>query len=269
MHEKIFRLLLAAAAAVVLLPCQRADAQDWARAELEKSPRHGEWVEVKRGDRTIKAFVVYPEKSGKTPVVLVVHEIFGLTDWVRSLCDQLAEAGYIAIAPDLLSAPGGGTQTYESVDAARKAISELPAEQVAADLKATADYALALPASNNKLAVAGFCWGGSWAIAYAAKDPRVKASYAFYGTSPLEPGEYASVHAPIYGFYGGDDARVNSTLPETEKKMAEAGKTFKPVIYEGAGHGFMRAGQAPDASPANKKARSDAWERWKSLLAEL
>src|SRR5438874_8840841 len=116
-------------------------AQDWAKARLEKSSRHGEWVEFKSGERTIKAFVVFPERKDKAPVVLVIHEIFGLTDWVRGVCDQLAENGVIAIAPDLLSG-----QTYADIDGARKAISALPKDQLKADLDAMSDYALKIPA---------------------------------------------------------------------------------------------------------------------------
>src|SRR3954465_4735729 len=139
---------------VLLLAVATASAQDWAKARLEKSSRHGEWVEFKSGDRTVKAFVVYPERKDKAPVVLVIHEIFGLTDWVRSMCDELAEAGVIAIAPDLLSG-----QKYEDVDGARKATSELKKEQAKADLDATADYGLTkIPAASGKLAVCGFCW---------------------------------------------------------------------------------------------------------------
>src|SRR5436190_12277794 len=127
--------------------------QDWAKPRLEKSSRHGEWVDCKSGDRTLKAFVVYPERKEKAPVVLVIHEIFGLTDWVRGVCDQLAENGVIAIAPDLLSG-----QTYAGVDDARKAIPALPKEQVKADLNATSEYALTkIPAANGSLAVCGFC----------------------------------------------------------------------------------------------------------------
>jgi carboxymethylenebutenolidase len=138
------------------------NAQDSAKARLNNSPRHGEWVDIKSGDRNIKAFVVYPERKEKTPAVLVIHEIFGLTDWVRSLCDELAENGFIAVAPDLLSG-----QKFEDVDGARKAISELKKEQVQAYLDATSDYALKLPACNSKLAVCGFCWGGGQAFGYA------------------------------------------------------------------------------------------------------
>src|SRR4051794_4927596 len=156
----------------VALACT-SPAQDWAKARLEKSSRHGEWVDYKSGDRTIKAFVVYPERKDKAPVVLVIHEIFGLTDWVRGVCDQLAENGVIAIAPDLLSG-----QTYADIDGARKAISALPKEQVKADLNATSDYALTkIPAANGTVAVCGFCWGGGWAFGYASANPKLKAAY--------------------------------------------------------------------------------------------
>jgi carboxymethylenebutenolidase len=240
-------------------------AQDWAKARLEKSSRHGEWVEFKSGERTIKAFVVYPERKDKAPVVLVIHEIFGMTDWVRSVCDQLAEAGVIAIAPDLLSG-----QTYADVDGARKAISALPKEQVKADLNATSDYALTkIPAANGSLAVCGFCWGGGWAFSYASVNPKLKAAYSFYGTAVDNADDAAKVACPVYGFYGENDARVDATISKGEELMKAAGKKYEPVIYKGAGHGFMREGETPGANEANKKARDDAWARWKTLLKQL
>jgi carboxymethylenebutenolidase len=240
-------------------------AQDWAKARLEKSLRHGEWAEFKSGERTIKAFVVYPERKDKAPVVLVIHEIFGLTDWVRGVCDQLAEAGVIAIAPDLLSG-----QTYADVDGARKAISALPKEQVKADLNATADYALTkIPAANGSLAVCGFCWGGGWAFGYASVNPKLKAAYSFYGTAVDNADDAGKIACPIYGFYGENDARVNATIPKGEELMKAAGKKYDPVIYKGAGHGFMREGESPTGTPENKKAREDAWTRWTTLLKQL
>ncbi len=239
-------------------------AQDWAKPRLEKSPRHGEWVNIKSGDRTIKAFVVYPQSKNKTPVVLVVHEIFGLTDWVRGLCDQLAENGVIAIAPDLLSG-----QTFSDVDGARKAISELPKAQIKADLDATAEYALKIPATDGTLAVCGFCWGGGWAFGYANENAKLKAAYSFYGTASSEASDVANIACPVYGFYGENDERVGATIPKAEELMKAAGKKYTPVIYKGAGHGFMREGEMPGGSEANKKARQDAWTRWKTLLKEL
>jgi carboxymethylenebutenolidase len=240
-------------------------AQDWAKARLEKSSRHGEWVEFKSGDRTIKAFVVYPERKEKAPVVIVIHEIFGLTDWVRGVCDQLAEAGVIAIAPDLLSG-----QTYADLDGARKAISALPKEQVKADLDATADYALTkIPATNGTLAVCGFCWGGGWTFSYASMNPKLKAAYSFYGVAVDNADDAAKIACPVYGFYAENDARVDATIPKAEELMKAAGKRYDPVIYKGAGHGFMREGEMPTANEANKKARDDAWIRWKTLLKQL
>ena len=256
--------ILSVIAALAFAAASTVSAQDWAKARLENSPRHGEWVEYKSGDRTVKAFVVYPERKEKTPVVIVIHEIFGLTDWVRGVCDQLAENGVIAIAPDMLSG-----QTFPDVDGARKAIGQLPKEQIIADLHATAEYASKIPASNGKLAVAGFCWGGGWAFTYASLNPKVDAVYSFYGSALNDPEQIAKISSPVYGFYAENDERVNSSVPKAEELMKTADKKFEPVFYNGAGHGFMRAGEAPDASPANKKAREDAWARWKDLLKEL
>jgi carboxymethylenebutenolidase len=245
-------------------PLCNAQAQDWAKERLNKSPRHGEWVDLKLGERTIKAFVVYPERKEKTPVVLVVHEIFGLTDWVRGICDQLAENGVIAIAPDLLSG-----QTYSDVDGARKAISALTPEQIKADLDAAADYALKIPAGNGTVAVCGFCWGGGVTFSYANENPKLKAAYSFYGPAPDEASKVANISCPVYGFYGENDERVNATIPKAEELMKAAGKKYEPVIYKGAGHGFMREGEMPNANEANRKARDDAWTRWKKLLEQL
>lgn len=252
------------AVALALFVAPGLVAQDWAKARLNDSPRHGEFVEFKSGDRTLRAFVVYPEKKDKTPVVLVIHEIFGLTDWVRGVCDQLAEQGVIAIAPDMLSG-----QTFPDVDGARKAISALPKEQVIADLNATAEYAAKIPASNGTLAVTGFCWGGGWAFGYATQNPKLKAAYPFYGPVQIEPADIAKIGCPVYGFYAENDERVNATIPKAEEMMKTAGKKFEPVFYKGAGHGFMRDGENPEGKPENKQAREEAWARWKTLLKQL
>jgi carboxymethylenebutenolidase len=259
------RILHAAAAvALTLAAASTASAQDWAKPRLENSPRHGEWVEYKSGERSLKAFVVYPERKEKAPVVIVIHEIFGLTDWVRGLCDQLAENGVIAIAPDMLSG-----QTFPDVDGARKAIGALPKEQIIGDLNATAEFAAKIPASNGTLAVSGFCWGGGWTFGYATVNPKLKAAYSFYGPAVNEPAEIAKIACPVYGFYAEKDERVNATIPKAEELMKAAGKTYEVVMYQGGGHGFMRAGEAPDATPENKKARDEAWARWKTLLQKL
>jgi carboxymethylenebutenolidase len=245
-------------------------AQEWAKQKLEKSPRHQEWVQVKHDNRTVQAFVVYPEVKAKAPVVIVIHEIFGLTDWARSVADQLAANGYIAIAPDLLSGmgpKGGGSSEFSGNQEASKAISSLNPDQITADLNATADYAKKIPAGNGKIAVTGFCWGGGQSFRFATNRKDLSAAYVFYGPGPAD---VSAITAPVYGFYAGNDARIDSTIPATTEAMKKAGKKYDPVTYEGAGHGFMRAGEDPgDTNPANKKAHDEAWQRWLVLLKSM
>jgi len=254
---------------LILCVAQIASAQDWAKAALAKSPRHGEWVTLKHDGRSVETFVVYPESKGKTPVVLIIHEIFGMTDWVQDLADQVAAAGYIAVAPDLLSGmgPNGGRSSAFAEGKTMEAVSHLNPDQVTADLNAAADYANKIPASNGKLFVGGFCWGGSQTFRFATNRGDLAAAFVFYG-GPPEKDAMARIKAPVYGFFAGNDARIGAMIPDAIGQMRAAGKTFEPVTYDGAGHGFMRAGEAPDAKDADKKARADAWVRWKSLLAK-
>jgi carboxymethylenebutenolidase len=252
---------------LILLSAHPASAQDWARAQLAKSPRHGEWVTIKHGDRSVQTFVVYPESKDKRPVVLVIHEIFGLTDWAQELADEVAAAGYIAVAPDLLSgmAPNGGRTSDFPEGKATEAVGHLDADQITADLNAVADYALKIPASNGKLFVAGFCWGGGQSWRFATNRPDLSAAFVFYGPPPPQDA-MVRIKAPVFGFFAGNDARIGAMIPDAITQMKAAGKAFEPVTYDGAAHGFMRAGEAPDASEANAKARADAWARWKTLL---
>jgi len=254
---------------VILALAQVVSAQDWAKEKLAKSPRHQEWVTVKHDGRSVEMFVVYPESKDKRPVVLIIHEIFGMTDWVEDLADQVAAAGYIAVAPDLLSGmgPGGGRSSSFPQGQATEAVSKLNPEQVTADLNAAADYANKIPASNGKLYVAGFCWGGSQSFRFATNRGDLTAAFVFYGAPP-DKAAMERIKAPVYGFFAGNDARIGAMLPDAIANMKAAGKAFEPVTYDGAGHGFMRAGEAPDANDANKKARNEAWERWKKLLAK-
>jgi len=282
-------------------PVDAVETQEWAKQRLAKSSRHQEWVKVKNGTREVNSFVVYPEVKNKATAVVVIHEIFGMSDWVQSLTDQLAEAGYIAIAPDLLSGlgpNGGGTSSLDR-QGVGAAIRDLPPDQITADLNAVANYVSKLPASNGKVVVTGYCWGGSQSFRYATNNPSIKAAFVFYGSAPAienapDKAALAKITAPVYGFYAGNDARINATLPATIAAMAELKKTFDPVTYEGSGHGFMRAGEAPEPTkPAatgtketddkatadyekaltawkgNKKARDEAWARWKKLLAAI
>lgn len=258
--------------ACILLTAGAAPAQDWAKARLEKSPRHGEWVKVPQGKREVNSFITYPEVKDKATAVVVIHEIFGLTDWARGVTDELAEAGYIAIAPDLLSGMGpngGGTAELGGNDGVRKAIFALPPEQINADLDAVVDYVSKLPSCNGKVMVMGFCWGGGQSFRFATNNKDLKAALVFYGTGPEDSADIERINCPVHGFYGGNDNRVTSTVPKTREKMKAAGKSFEPTIYEGAGHGFMRAGEAPDASQANKKAHDEAWSKVKEILGRL
>lgn len=258
---KILAMLIAVAVS--------ASAQEWAKQRLEQSPRHREWVTVKHDGRSVQTLIVYPEVKNKAPVILVIHEIFGLSDWAQEVADEFAAAGYIAVEPDLLSgmgANGGGTSSFDQ-QGAIKAVSGLPPEQVTADLNAAADYGLKLPASMHKLFVVGFCWGGGQSFRFATNRNDLASAFVFYGPPPPKDA-MGRINAPVYGFYGGNDARISATIPQAKADMKELGKAYDPVVYEGAGHGFMRAGEAPDATEGNKKAREESWVRLKKLLKE-
>jgi carboxymethylenebutenolidase len=251
----------------LLLPLSAiGSAQDWAKSRLDASPRHHEYVALKHDNRTVQAFVVYPEVSAKAPVVVLIHEIFGLTDWAKEMADEIAAQGFIVIAPDLLTGfgpNGGGTNAFATQDDAVKAVSSLDPIVLAADLDAAADYGKHLPAASGKLAVTGFCWGGGQSFAFATHRRDLSAAFVFYGPGPAD---ISTITAPVYGFYAGNDARIGATLADTTRAMKTANKPYYPVTYEGAGHGFMRAGEAPDATPANKSAREKGFDR---LITEL
>lgn len=244
-------------------------AQQWAKDRLQQSPRHRDTITLSVQGRKIQAFVAYPEASGKRPVVLVIHEIFGLSDWAQEMTDEIAAAGYVAIAPDLLSGRGpngGGTASFDGQTAVGRALRQVPQAELSADLDAAADWALRQPASSHKLYVVGFCWGGGQSFAYATHRPDLAAAFVFYGVPP-QPAEMARIHAPVYGFYAGNDARISLTVPDTRKQMQAAGKKYAAVIYPGAGHGFMRAGEQPDPTPANAQARKQGWAKMLQVLA--
>lgn len=258
--------------AVLSFAMPSAAAQDWAKQMLEKSPRHQEWVKVTYGSRTVDTFVVYPEVSHKAPVVLLIHEIFGLSDWARSMADDLAAAGYIVVAPDLLSGfgpNGGGTSAFPDMQATTKAVSGLAPDTVTADLNAVADYAKKLPAANGKVAVTGFCWGGGKSFQFATQRKDLSAAFVFYGPPP-PPADLAGITAPVYGFYAQNDARITATVPATRDAMQAAGKKYDSVVYDAAGHGFMRAGVDPgNTNPANVTARQKGLERLETLLKAM
>jgi carboxymethylenebutenolidase len=252
------------------LTARPASSQEWAKERVDNSPRHMEYVTVKHGDRAVECMIAFPEVSEKAQAVVIIHDISGFGDWSRSVADQLAEAGVIAIVPDLVSGmgpDGGGTASFKSVDEVRRAVSSLPKKQVTADLNAVAEHVAKLPACNGNVSVAGFCWGGGQCLRYATENPKLSAAYVFYGYEPVTAADIKRIACPVYGFYAENDARINASLPEVENLMKETKKTFEPVIYKNAGHGFMRQGEDPAGSEGNKKAREDGWKRWKQLLA--
>jgi carboxymethylenebutenolidase len=310
---------------VLLGTCVAASsAQDWARAALAKSPRHGEFVTIKEPNgRALQAWVVYPEVKEKAPVVVMIHEIFGQSDWAREMADEVAGAGYIVVEPDLLSGfgppmtagsenppaasqpaiagmpgagcdpmpcregqtpmvsgaaqPGaapqsmmdhmhpqdggaaymamspGGTSAFPDQAAIVKAVSSLDATVVIGDLDAAANYGRKLPSASGKL------------FDFATHRKDLSAAFVFYGPPP-PASAMKNITAPVYGFYAGKDARISATIPQTVVDMKAAGKTYEPVTYDGAGHGFMRAGEAPDATAENAAARAAGFRRLIDLL---
>ena len=241
-------------------PAPPPDAEH-AEAALKASPRHGEWVDVPfaAGKAPLHTWVSYPERAGKAPVVVVIHEIFGLTDWVRGVADQLAAEGFIAVAPDLLSGmgpDGGGTPSFKG-DAVREAISRLTPADVNARLDAVRAWAVAQPAAAPSVACIGFCWGGSASFNWAVAQPPLAGAVVYYGTAAKDDAALAAIACPVLGFYGGDDARVTSTVEPTVTRMKAAGKSYTPRTFDGAGHGFLR--QQGGREGANQRAAGAAW----------
>lgn len=225
-----------------------------AKESIDRSPRHGEYAEVPLpgSDVKIKCWVVYPEVRDKAPVVIVIHEIFGMTDWVNSVADAVAAEGFIAIAPDLISGKEGAAENP------REAIGKLTDDEVVQRLNAVRDYAIALPAANGKSASIGFCWGGKTSFLYAAAQPKLNAAVVYYGTPPSDA-QLAAIAAPVLGNYGENDARVTTTVAGTAATMKALGKTFEYTVYDGAGHGFLRRQDGQNG--ANLKAGQQAWAK--------
>jgi carboxymethylenebutenolidase len=251
--------------------------EEGAKQRLNTSPRHGEWVKIDAGGTAVNTWVVYPQRRTKAPVVVVIQEIFGLTDWIRGVADQLAAEGFIAVAPDLLSGHGpngGGTDAYPGRDDVTKAVSALARDEVNMRLDAVREYGIKLPAASGKTATVGFCWGGSSSFAYAVAQPSLDAAVVYYGTAPTEAGavqgsftpaaSLVNIGAAVLGLYGGSDARVDATLPATDMKMKELKKVYEHETFDGAGHGFLRAQTAQDG--ANMKATEKAWPRTIAFL---
>jgi len=210
----------------------------------------------------MRSFVVYPERKENAPVVIVIHEIFGLSDWIRALADRLAADGFIAVAPDFLSGrgeKGGGTLSVKSPDDVRTLIRGLAEDEVNGRIEAARTWALKLPAASGTSATIGFCWGGARSFAFGAHQCALDAAVVFYGSNPADPAVLRRVKVPVLGLYGGDDARVNATIDPAAAVLKKRGRTYEYEIYEGAGHGFLR--QQAERDGANQRAAEKAWPR--------
>jgi carboxymethylenebutenolidase len=269
------------AAAQALPPSANA-----AAARLATSPRHGEWVKIPwapdAGD-SLMAWVVYPVTSRPhSPVVVVVHEIFGLSTWVRGVADQVAADGFIAIAPDLLSRSRGGPSADELPgDSAVKLVRGVSAAERAAGVRAAARYAMALPSAAPRYAVIGFCWGGSttWIAAVDGGLEGFAAAVPFYGLPYMTGGatdadSLAKIRVPVMLLSGAKDARIGAAMPAIDSIMRALHKDYFGRNYAGAIHGFARAQDDPRTprdtaeEAANLAAIRDAWPRTVTFLKQ-
>jgi carboxymethylenebutenolidase len=229
---------------------------------LKSSPRKSEWVDIKGSNGTpIKSFVVYPDRRDKAPVVIVVMEIFGLSDWIKGVTDQLAKEGFIAIAPDFLSGmgPNKGGSAELGEQGATRAVSGVTLEDRMRIMNDVRTHALAMPAANGKVGAVGFCWGGGTVFAYALTQPALNGAVSYYGPMPNDATAYANAKVPILGLYGGNDTRVNANIELAKAELAKAKASYDPHIFEGAGHGFLRAQAGNANAPGNLKASEQAW----------
>jgi carboxymethylenebutenolidase len=270
-HAIVLPLVLAASfslspARASAAPMPLPPPEDSALAVLNRSPRHGEMVDVAYGTTPLRTWISYPERKDKAGVVLVIHEVFGLTDWIRSVADRLAAEGFIAVAPDLVSGMGpggGGTDSTHSRDEVVKLVRALTPEESAARIQAVRDWAVKLPAANGKLGTIGFCWGGARSFAASAMSPTPQGCVVYYGSSP-DSVLIQKLKAPVQGHYGGDDARVNATIDGAKATLKQMKVSYDPHIHDGAGHGFLR--QQGGREGANLKASEQAWPLTISFL---
>lgn len=229
--------------------------RDQPAPRLDPVTTHGEWVAYAnaRGD-TVRAYVAYPERKGKAPAIIVIHEIFGLTEWEPTVADDFARKGYVAIVPDLLSARFGSTRALG--DSARRMVGTLRREDVMGDLDATYRYVVAQPATNSdRVGVIGFCWGGGTVWSYAAANPDLRAAVVCYG--PLaDTMMLHTIKAPVLGVYGENDGRVTNSLPQIAATMQALGKSFVADSYPGTGHGFLKPGRVGSGTAAAARAQA-------------
>ena len=235
-------------------------------AATDSVTTHGEWVYIKRGRDSVRAYVAYPERGTKAPAVIVIHEVFGLSDWEPTVADRLAKEGFVAIAPDLLSSKHG--KSPADPDAGRKLVAELEPERITADLNAVYAYVNGLPAvARDQIGVIGFCWGGAQSFRYATNNPKLRAAVVAYGAAP-DTADLKRIRAPVLGIYGEDDQRINASLPEVSAAMQSAGKTFTSEVYPGTGHGFLKPGRQGYDTPEREKAWGRILEFYRARLGK-
>jgi carboxymethylenebutenolidase len=236
------------------------------RPALDSITTHGEWVSIKRGRDSIRAYVAYPERKTKAPAVIVIHEIYGLTDWEPKVADRLAKEGFIAILPDLLSSKYGITPA--NPDSGRKLVGQLEPERVTADLNAVYAYVNGLPAvAKDQIGTIGFCWGGGQSFRYATNNPKLRAAVVAYGPAP-DTADLKKIQAPVLGIYGENDERINASLPMVTAEMQSAGKTFTSEVYPGTGHGFLKPGRQGSDGPQVEKAWARILEFYRARLGK-
>lgn len=242
-----------------------------AKQALDSSPRHGEFIDIPYGEGkpALRTYIVYPERKDKAGVVILIQEIFGLSDWLRATADQFAKEGFIAVAPDLISGMGpngGGTESCATRDDVVKLVRQLTYDETKARLDAVHAYAKTIPSANGKWGTVGFCWGGGRSFQYACEPDAPQAAVVFYGVSP-DSATLLHLRAPVQGNYGGDDARVTSTIAPAQAQLkAVKGAKYEPAVYDGAGHGFLRDQAGRDG--ANLKAAQKAWPRTIAFLRQ-
>jgi carboxymethylenebutenolidase len=206
---------------------------------------HAEYVKFPSGPDTITAYLAYPERADRAPAVVVIHEIFGMSDFIRQTTEQLARDGFVAIAPDLLSRRGG---TPSSPDDARKLIAGLAPDTVTRDLDATATYVKRLKAvRSDRVGVIGFCWGGGQSFRYATNNPSLRAFVVCYGPGP-DALSIARIRAAGLGVYAEQDARINAGLGDVDAAVRTYHKRYRYAVYPGVGHGFLRSRDKPEVA---------------------
>src|SRR6266508_664396 len=212
---------------------------------------HSEYVKFPSGKDTVTAYIAYPERPQPAPAVIVIHEIFGMSDFIRQTTEQLAKDGFVAIAPDLLSRRGG---TPASQDSARKLIAGLDPDTVTKDLDATVAYVKRFRAArSDRVGVIGFCWGGGQSFRYATNNPSLGAFVVCYGPGP-DAMSIARIRAKGLGVYAENDARINAGLGDVDAAIRTYHKTYRYTVYPGVGHGFLRAREKPDVADSAWKA---------------